>query len=70
MDNKSGEQFLIIQYTIEFNRRDTDEKKINTDEKLTKITEDLKVLTATITLMMDQTNNYKFYQPRRIHSLS
>ena len=59
VDNKSDEQFLIIQSLIEANRQETDEKQMNTDEKLTKITEDLKVLTATITSMMDQTNNYK-----------
>ena len=34
-------------------------KKTKTDEKLTNITEDLKVLTVTITSMMDQTNNSK-----------
>ena len=33
---------------------------MNTDEKLTNITEDLKVLTKTITSMMDQTKNPKF----------
>ena len=59
VDNKSDEQFLVIQSLIEANRQETDEKQMNTDEKLTKITEDLKVLTATITSMMDQTNNYK-----------
>ena len=32
---------------------------MKTDEKITEITEDLKVLTATITLMMYQTNNQK-----------
>ena len=39
MDNKSDEQFLIIQATIKANRKDTDEKQMKTDEKLTKITE-------------------------------
>ena len=33
---------------------------MKTDEKITKITEDLKVLTESITSMMDQTNNSKF----------
>ena len=60
MDKKSYEQLLTIQATIETNRQETDEKKIETDEKITKITEDLKVFTATITSMMDQTNNSKF----------
>ena len=53
MDNKSNENFLIIQAIIEANRQET-------DEKLTQITEDLKFLTATITSMMDQTNNSMF----------
>ena len=38
----------------------TDLKQMNTDEKLTQITEDLKVLTATITSMMDQNKNLGF----------
>ena len=33
---------------------------MKTDEKPTKITENLKILTATIISMMDQTNNSKF----------
>ena len=37
----------------------TDEKQMKTDEKLAQITEDLKVLTATTTSMIDQTNNSK-----------
>ena len=60
MDNKSDEQFLAIQATIEANRQETDEKQIKNDEKLTKIIEDLTILTATITSMMDHTNNSKF----------
>ena len=59
MDKKSDEQLLIIKSTIEANRQDTYEKKTKTDEKLTNITEDLKVLIATITSMMDQTKNSK-----------
>ena len=43
MDNKSGDQLLIIQDTIEANRKDY-------DEKTKKITE---YLTAMITSMMD-----------------
>ena len=47
MDNKSYEQFLIIQATVETNKQDN-------DEKLTNIIENLKFLTV---FMMDQTNN-------------
>ena len=50
MDNKFDEQCLIIQAKIYANKK-------NTDEKLTKLTEYLKVLKVTITFMMDQTNN-------------
>ena len=57
MDTNSDEQFLIIQATVEGNNQETDEKQINTDEKLTHITENLKVLTA---FMMDQNKNSKF----------
>ena len=60
MDNRSDEQFLIIQATIESNRQETYDKQINTDKKLTNITEDLNFLTEIITSMMDQTNNSKF----------
>ena len=56
IDNKSDEQFLIIQSTIDSHKQDTDEIKMNTDEKLTQIIENFKVLTA---FMMDQTNNSK-----------
>ena len=44
MDNKSGGQLLIIQATIESNRRDS-------DEKIKKLIEDL---TEIITAIMDQ----------------
>ena len=57
MDNKYDKHFLIIQSKIEVNRQETNEKQTKTDEKPTKITADLKVLTATITSMMDHTNN-------------
>ena len=49
MDNKSDEQFLIIKSTIEYNRKETYEEQMKTDDKLTKITEYLKCLTLTIT---------------------
>ena len=60
MDNKSDEQFLVVQDEIDVNKQETEKKEINTDEKLTHITEDLKVLTATITSIMDQNKNSKF----------
>ena len=57
MDNKYDEQFLIIQATIDTNNQQADTKNMNTyyklthvteihmnnDEKLTQLTEDLKV---------------------------
>ena len=50
MYNKSSEQLLIMQSTIESNRKDS-------DEKLNNLTEDLKAMIAsTITSMMDQIN--------------
>ena len=56
MDNKYDEQFLIVQATVESNKQHTGQKQVKTDEKLTQITENFKVLTAFI---MDQTNNSK-----------
>ena len=43
-------------------------RKINTDDKLTQITEHLKVLIETITPMMDQTNNYKLSSSQKFIS--
>ena len=64
MENKSDEHFLIIQATIEANKQEADEKKMNTaekqmktDEKLTQLTETINNLTS---FMMDQTNNSKY----------
>ena len=61
MDNKSDQQFLIIQATAETNKQEADEKQIKvydkqieTDEKISQITETLKVLTV---FMMYYTNN-------------
>ena len=62
MDNKSDGNFLIIQATIDSNRQDTDEKQMKTNEKLPKITEIIKILTA---FMMYQTNNSKFSPAQR-----
>ena len=56
IDNKSDENFLIIQDTIEANKQEAAEKQIKTDEKITQLTETLNNLTA---FMMDQTNNSK-----------
>ena len=54
MDNKSGEQFLIMKSKIKSNRQET-------NEKLMKLKEYPKaIITSTITQMMDQTNNSKF----------
>ena len=50
MDNKSDEQLIITQDTIEVNRQES-------DEKIMRLIEDLKVFVkSTITSMMDQTN--------------
>ena len=46
MDTKSNEQFLIIQDTIEANKKEATEKQMKTDEKITHLTENLKNLTA------------------------
>ena len=54
MDNKADEQFLVMKSTIESNSQ-------NTDEKLTNITEDIALITLTITSMMDQTKNSKYF---------
>ena len=55
-DTNSDEQFLIIQYTIEANKKEAAEKQMKTDEKITQLTETLNNLTA---FMIDQTNNSK-----------
>ena len=60
MNNRSYEQFLVIQAKIDANKQETDGKQMKTDQKLTQLAEDLKVLTLTITSMMDQNNNSKF----------
>ena len=59
MDNNYDEHFLFIRSKIDDNKLDTDEKQMKTDQKLTHLTEDLKVLIATITSMMYQNNNSK-----------
>ena len=52
MDTNSDEQLLIIQSKVESNNQET-------DEKLTKLTEDIAMITSTLTSMMDHTNNSK-----------
>ena len=54
MDNKSDEQFIITQDTIESNRQES-------DDKITKLTEDLKsIIKSTITSIMDRINISKY----------
>ena len=50
MDNKSDEQLVILQATIQANRQDSDEKTKNLTE----------YLTETITSMMDQIKISKY----------
>ena len=58
MDNNSDEKFIITKATIEAKMQSTIESNMqDTDKKLTKITEDIAMLTSNITSMMDQTNN-------------
>ena len=54
MDNKSDEKFIIMTATIEANRQES-------DDKITKLIEDLKVFVkSTITSMIDKTNIYTY----------
>ena len=58
MDNNSDEQFIITKSTIEANMQSTIESNMqDNDKKLTKITEDIAMLTSNITSMMNHTNN-------------
>ena len=65
IDKKSDEEFLVIQATIYSNKQDIYEKQMRTGEKLTQITEYLKVLTETMTYMMDLTKNLIFSPVQR-----
>ena len=49
MYNKSEEQFIIIQASIEANNPDIKSNKQESDEKMTKLTEDFKSILAAIT---------------------
>ena len=53
MDTKSNEQFLVIEATTEANNQEADKNHKEINEKLTLLTDNLKVLTA---LMTDKTN--------------
>ena len=44
MDNKSYEQFLIIQATVEATKKEADEKKMKADDKQMKTDEKLRQL--------------------------
>ena len=66
MDTNSYVHFLIIKATIEYSNQEAAEKQMDTDEKLTQLTETLNNLTL---FMMGQTNNSNSHQPRRIHRL-
>ena len=61
MENKSYEQFIIIQAAIVSKKKYTKAKKKDSDEKKKKITEELKAMFAAIT---DQINNFKSSPPK------
>ena len=74
MDTKSDEQFLVIEATIESNKKESDKNHKNTDEKLTLIKENQKETYEKITLlltamMIDKKTFRNTRQPRRIHRL-
>ena len=54
MDNKSDEQFLIMQGSIEANNQEMKSNKQYSDDKMIKVTSDFKsIITSAITSMMD-----------------
>ena len=60
MDNKSDEQFIILQSTIESNKQDMKSNKQESDEKMMNLTEYLKaMIESTITSTVGQMNIYK-----------
>ena len=74
MDTKSDEKFLVIESTIESNKKESDKNHKNTDEKLTLITENQKETYEKITLlltamMIDKKTFRNTRQTRRIHRL-
>ena len=57
MDNKSDEQFIIMQAIIEANKQEMKSNKKDPNEKIMKLTEDFKEILASIT---DQINTLKY----------
>ena len=60
MDNKSDEQFIIMQAAIESNKQDMKPNKQDYEEKIMKLTEDFKeMLASSMTSISDQINYFK-----------
>ena len=53
MDTKSDEQFLVIKFAIETNKKEADNNHKNTDEKLMLLTENHKETNEKITLLTE-----------------
>ena len=53
MDNKSDENFIIIQAAIESNKQDMKSNKQYSDEKMMNLTEDFKAMLAEITYQIN-----------------
>ena len=51
MDTKSGEQFLVIEATVEANKKEYDKNHKETDEKITLLTEKQKENHETLKLI-------------------
>ena len=57
MDNKSDEQFMIMKTTIKYKKHEIKANKKDCNEKMMKLTEDLKsMISSTITSTMGQMN--------------
>ena len=52
MDTKSDEQFLVIEATIEANKKESDKNHKKTDEKLKLLTDNQKETNEKITLLL------------------
>ena len=67
MDTKSDEQLLVIEFTIEANKKESDKNHKKTDEKLTLLTENQKEtnekITLLLTAMMTDKNNISKSSP-------
>ena len=57
MENNYNEQLIIMQAAIEVNTQDMKANKQESDEKMTKFTEEFKAILAAIT---DQINTFKY----------